>query len=95
MRWGLRWPTVSCIGVERERKLRLKCTRRKGGKGGARGSAHRKGWFHSDTSEQRGNGDGRPEKRWGPPMRWPASSRTSMWSWRRWQLGWKMADAAR
>jgi hypothetical protein len=32
-----------CVRVERERKLRLKRTRRKGGKGGARGSAHRGG----------------------------------------------------
>jgi hypothetical protein len=43
--------------------------------------AHRKGWFHGDASEQRGNGDGRPEKRWGPPMRW--------------QLGWRTTDVAR
>jgi hypothetical protein len=63
--------------------------------GGARGSAHRKGWFHGGASEQQGNGDGRPEKRWGPPMRWPAGSRTSMGCWRRWQLGWKKADTAR
>jgi hypothetical protein len=47
------------------------------------------------VSEQRGNGDGRPEKRWGPLMRWPVSSRMSMRCWRRWQLGWKTADEAR
>jgi hypothetical protein len=63
--------------------------------GGARGFAHWKGCFHGGASEQRGNGDGRMEKRWGPPMRWPASSRTSMRCWRRWQLGWKTTDAAR
>jgi hypothetical protein len=57
--------------------------------------AHRKGWFHGGMSEQRGNGDGRSEKRWGPLMRWPMSSRMSMRCWRRWQLGWRMADAAR
>jgi hypothetical protein len=28
-------------------------------------------------------------------MRWPMSSRTSMWCWRRWQLGWKTTDVAR
>jgi hypothetical protein len=34
MRWGLRSPVGSCVGVERERKLRLKCTRRKRWQGG-------------------------------------------------------------
>jgi hypothetical protein len=94
MRWRLRWPVGSYVGVERERKLRLKWTRRKGGKGCARGSAHRKGWFHGGASEQRGNSDGRPKKRWGPPMRWPVSSRTSMRCWKRWQLGWKTTNVA-
>jgi hypothetical protein len=36
-RWGLRWPAGSCIGVERKRKLRLKCTRRKRRQGGCSG----------------------------------------------------------
>jgi hypothetical protein len=42
-RWGLWWPAGSCVRVARERKLRLKCTRRKRRQGGARGSAHRGG----------------------------------------------------
>jgi hypothetical protein len=43
MRWGLRWPAGSYIGVGRKRKLRRKCTQRKRRQVSARGSAHRGG----------------------------------------------------
>jgi hypothetical protein len=43
MRWVLRWPVVSCVGVGKRWKFRRRCTRRKRRQGGARGSAHRGG----------------------------------------------------
>jgi hypothetical protein len=51
MKWGLRWPAGSCIGVGRKRKLRCKCTCRKRRQGGARGSAHR-GGVHDDRGDR-------------------------------------------
>jgi hypothetical protein len=56
MRWVLRWPVWSCVGVGRKRELRHRCTRRKRWQGGARGSAHR-GVGH-DGGGGRSFGDG-------------------------------------
>jgi hypothetical protein len=56
MRWVLRWPAWSCIGVGRKRELRRRCTQRKRRQGGARGSAHC-GVGH-DGGGGRSSGDG-------------------------------------
>jgi hypothetical protein len=91
-----RWPMLAIPGGEAVGVGRV--GRRRGVEpiwGVGEREAHQKGWFHGGVSEQRGNGDGRPEKRWGPPMRWPASSKTSMQCWSRWRLGWRTADVAR
>jgi hypothetical protein len=70
MRWGLRWPAGSCVGVERERKLSLKCTRRKRRQGGYSGLLSP--WRGSQRRRQPDNGGGVLGQR--------HSAQTVMWS---------------